>query len=1182
MTTLRDLIINISANSQSFQSEISRATRLGSDYNRTMQSGGLQAAAAQRESQRALAGVSAQLGETRAMALRLSGAVAGAFATSNLISIADGYNSLSARIKLATTDSTDFTNAQRGLMDISQRTGSALADNAALFSRTSSSLREWGYGTQDILKLTDALANGLQVSGASAEETSSLIVQLSQALGRGVLRGQDFNSVAQSGQRIMKALAEGMGVAQKDLKAMADEGQLTTDKIVPALISQLGKLKDEFNSMPNSVSAASTRINNAFMEWVGGANQSSGATATISGVMDGLAKNIDTVATVAGGLVAVGLARYLGGIMTSAASATGALISTAKSEVALAVAQDKAAQSSVAASRAEVYRSQQALQGAKSAEAKAMQQERVAAAEAKVTAAQRGLSSALTSGTATEKSRARAALERAQAGLVATKNADAQAVAERRLASAQRRLNSDLTGRASTQNNINRLTLVGTRLMSGALGVIGGIPGVVMLGASAWYIHHQNQEQARLSAQEYAKTIEDIRSKTKAMSLTEASDSEGNTRKSLDEQNRLVDDQAEKVRQLKKEMAGYQQMLNNPGITVGGYMVNHLMSIDDATRGLSDTTSALSVEQERLSQMQAKSQSIQDVLSGIEHQRIALLREQGAKQNEIYQSLIVMNGQHTEFNRLLGLGNNLLMARQGLVISPGRVPQSELTSPQQTALEKSRQDKELSKLKGEAKERRRLEFSADKLGLTEEPQYQNARLELIDNGISEWKNTEANKPAKKTPKSAEEKTEDVYKRLIKQQQEQISLSGKNTELAKVKYQVTQGELASLEKAKKETLLQNAALIDQKSIAEQLKTFKDGLADTNAAARDRGNIDFLGAGMGDKARERMKEMENIRSDFSKQQNELQRDFSRGQISEDLYKKQTEALKQALDERLEIQKDYYKKTDEQRSDWSGGVTDALLNYADQASDLSSMATTATSEILSGATNAISSNLTSVLTGASSFKDGMSGIFSSLGETVIQTMIQMATQALITKAIMASFGGGAGGLFGGLFGGAGSAASGAGAMGMSTSWTAYANAKGGVYDSPSLSSFSNGVYSTPQYFAFAKGAGVFGEAGPEAIMPLTRGADGSLGVRAIGRQSAAVEEAARQVEARPAMAVSIDARSTFTGKPDDATMLAIDKRTAAMARRIVDGLTAEVIKPQNGFGRAIYTNLQSKKPT
>lgn len=63
------------------------------------------------------------------------------------------------------------------------------------------------------------------------------------------------------------------------------------------------------------------------------------------------------------------------------------------------------------------------------------------------------------------------------------------------------------------------------------------------------------------------------------------------------------------------------------------------------------------------------------------------------------------------------------------------------------------------------------------------------------------------------------------------------------------------------------------------------------------------------------------------------------------------------------------------------------------------------------------------------------------------------------------------------------------------------ATANAKGGVYSSPSLSAFSGGVYNSPRVFAFAKGAGIFGEAGPEAIMPLSRGADGKLGVKAQG---------------------------------------------------------------------------------
>ncbi|EOB0297917.1 phage tail tape measure protein, partial [Escherichia coli] len=55
--------------------------------------------------------------------------------------------------------------------------------------------------------------------------------------------------------------------------------------------------------------------------------------------------------------------------------------------------------------------------------------------------------------------------------------------------------------------------------------------------------------------------------------------------------------------------------------------------------------------------------------------------------------------------------------------------------------------------------------------------------------------------------------------------------------------------------------------------------------------------------------------------------------------------------------------------------------------------------------------------------------------------------------------------------------------------------------VYTSANLSAYSNTIVDTPTYFAFAKGAGLMGEAGPEAIMPLTRAADGSLGVRAIG---------------------------------------------------------------------------------
>ncbi|VGG97627.1 phage tail length tape-measure protein 1 [Klebsiella quasipneumoniae] len=1197
MATLRELIIKVSANSQSFQTEIARASRMGQDYYKTMQNGGRQAAIAAKESQKALS----ELTDGFASAGRAATAAAAAFATGKLVQIADQWNSVNARLKQASVSSNDFTLSQTRLMAISQSTGTAFTDNANLFSRAAASMREFGYSSDEVLKITEAVSTGLKLSGASTEESSSVITQFSQALAQGVLRGEEFNAVNESGDRVIRALAAGMGVARKDLKAMADQGQLTIDKVVPALISQLGVLQGEFSALPPTVSGSMQKVTNSFMAWVGGVSQATGATDALSGGLDGLAKTLDSltssavsgalsdvadnmslVTTAAGGLVGIGLARYLGGIVTSASSATGALISAAKSEVALAVAQEKAAQSSVAASRAAVYRAQQALQSAKSADVQAAQQERVAAAEARVTAAQGRLTTALATGTAAEKVRARTALERAQAGLVAAKNADAQAIAERKLAAAQSALGRNIAGRVSAQNNLNSVTSVGTRLMSGALGLIGGIPGLVMLGAGAWYAVYQNQEQARKSAQEYASTIQEVSDRSKAMTLTEASDNEDKARKSLNEQNRLISEQSSKVKALKEDIAGYQYMLANRGPTTsGGFMINHLTSVEAATKGLASATESLAVEQERLTQLQAKAQEIQQVLEGLENRRVALIRQQAAEQNAAYQSLIMMNGQHTEFNRLLGLGNNLLMARQGLVNVPMRMPQADLTSQQTNALEKSRRDLDLSKRKGEDKERTRLGYAADDLGLTNEPQFYKARQELINNGIAEWRNNEANKPKRKGPKTDEEKAEDVYKRLLKQQREQIALESQNTELAKIKYQVTQGELHTLEQSKKETLLHNAALIDQKNIAEQLKTFREGLADSNAAARDRGNIDFLGAGMGNKARDRMKEMADIRSDFLKQQRDLQRDFSKGQISEDLYKQQTEALQVALTERLQIQEEYYKKTDEQQSDWRAGISDSLMNYADQASDLSSMSASATSEILNNATNSISTNMTNVLTGATTFKEGMSNIFTSLGESVIQSLIQMATQALITKAILASVGGGFGGIFGSIFGGASGAASSGTAI-QSAGANFSLNALGGVYDSPSLSAYSGGVYNTPQYFAFAKGAGVFGEAGPEAIMPLTRGADGSLGVRAVGRESPAVQNAARQQQERKLLSTGdINVNYHLTGKPDDVMMQTLDAHGRRLAKQIKSELTSDVNNPQNAFGRALYSNLQPKKP-
>lgn len=1036
MATLRELIIKISANSQSFQSEISRASRMGQDYYRTMQNGGRQAAAASRETQRALADLTGQLNSAKASAVGLAGAFAGAYATGHLISLADEWSSVNARLKQASKSSDDFKESQRALMDISQRTGTAFSDNASLFARSAASMREYGYSSEEVLKVTEAISTGLKLSGASTSEASSVITQFSQALAQGVLRGEEFNSVNENGDRVIRALASGMGVARKDLKAMADQGQLTADKVVPALISQLGALQDEYSAMPQTVASATTKIENAFLAWVGGANEATGATSALTGALNAISDNINTVASAAGVLAAIGGSKFIGGMIGDLGSQTAQLVEARKNEIALAAARASTA----------------------------TQSQRKAAADA--IAAER-------------------AYQLAQSELVLAKNTNAEATATQNAISKRRAMitaNAALVQSnravAASQQALNSATSVLGLVKTGAtglLGLVGGLPGLLMLGAGAWYTMYQNQEQARRSAQEYAGQIDEIRQKTSQMSLTETDENRGQTVEALVEQNRLVDEQAKKVGELKNQIDDLNASRGKPGIT----------SENDANilKAIAIVTDQLAVEEGKLNDMRDKSRGIQQALEEIERRRNDLIREQAWRQNAVYQSMIMMNGQHTEFNRLLGLGNQLLMARQGLANVPLRLPQADLDKKQTDALEKSRRDLELSRRKGEAKERLRLSYAADDLGLTSDPQFQTGRQEFINNGLAEWRNNEANKPKAKGGKTEGEKTEDVYKRLIKQQKEQIALQGQNTELAKVKYQVSQGELASLTEAQKKTVLQNAALIDQVKLREQLRNYEANLADSNASARAANEAQLLGYGQGTRFRERLQEQFNLRKEFEQKNTDLLRQRQAGEIDETFYQQGLALNKRYLEERLRDQEGYYAASDAQRDDWMTGLSEGYANWVDEATDYSSMAADGMKQAMGGAVTTI----TDMLNGnVDSWKDW--------GVSVLKIIQNVLVNMAVANGVSS---------IGSLFSiGASSAATASSGTAIQNAGANFTfNAKGNVYDSPSLSAYSNGVFQTPQLFAFAKGAGIFGEAGPEAIMPLTRAPNGDLAVRAVG---------------------------------------------------------------------------------
>lgn len=359
--TLRKLIVSVSAETGAYQREMARAGRMGQSYFRTITSGNRQAADGWRSQQAAITAQNSAVSSLTRSVSNYASVMVGALAVGNLVHQADAWNSINARLKLATSSTEEFQFAQKSLFDISQRTTTSFADNANLYTRSSRALKEYGYSTKESVQFTEALATSFQLSGSSAEEVTSVTTQLSQALAKGVLRGQDFNSVSQSGGRAMVALADGMGVTTGALKAMADGGLLTTDKVVSALIGQLAKLRAEYDKMPPTVSGSMQVLNNAFLAWVGGLDGATGSTRALSKAivfvsdnMDGLSAAVMIVGAAYAGLKVGQFTKILWDQLRALRATNAATIGQARAQLDVATAAARRTAANVFAAEAEV------------------------------------------------------------------------------------------------------------------------------------------------------------------------------------------------------------------------------------------------------------------------------------------------------------------------------------------------------------------------------------------------------------------------------------------------------------------------------------------------------------------------------------------------------------------------------------------------------------------------------------------------------------------------------------------------------------------------------------------------------------------------------------------------------------------------------------------------------------
>lgn len=305
------------------------------------------------------------------------------------------------------------------------------------------------------------------------------------------------------------------------------------------------------------------------------------------------------------------------------------------------------------------------------------------------------------------------------------------------------------------------------------------------------------------------------------------------------------------------------------------------------------------------------------------------------------------------------------------------------------------------------------------------------------------------------------------------------------------------------------------------------------------------------GMGSQAQEQLNSQKAIYREYQSYQRQLANDAAKtGALGSDKYHAEREKIKDQLDLALQDNAAYYAELRVKQGDWALGAQQALADYQANARNTFSQTASLANTAFGGMEDALVRLSTG---GKANFKDLANSIIADLARIQArQTLSGIAST--LTTALAGAFGGSA-------WQAAGVQASGAVTSGIAggsvtgTALPALASAKGNVFQAPGLHAYANTIVNTPTLFPFAKGAGLMGEAGPEAIMPLRRGSDGRLGVSASSGGDVIVNNyAGVQVEASKQQ------------RPDGGF------DTVLLIRELEDGLADRVSSGQGSLGSAI----------
>lgn len=238
----------------------------------------------------------------------LAGLASVGFAKS-MLDTADAVQSINSQIRQVVSSETEYLAVQRQLLDTANRTRASLESTASLYVSTSRALKDYGYTQQEILKFTEATNNAMTIGGVGAQQQAAALMQLSQALGSGVLQGDEFKSIAEAAPILLDTIAEYMGKSRAEIKKLGSEGKLTADVIFKAISGASEKFGEQAAKMPMTMGQALTVFSNNWQSMVSKLLNDSGAMSGIAAIIKLIADNLNLVVPiVAGFAVAVAAA----------------------------------------------------------------------------------------------------------------------------------------------------------------------------------------------------------------------------------------------------------------------------------------------------------------------------------------------------------------------------------------------------------------------------------------------------------------------------------------------------------------------------------------------------------------------------------------------------------------------------------------------------------------------------------------------------------------------------------------------------------------------------------------------------------------------------------------------------------------------------------------------------------